>query len=177
MKFINFAITVLFLKQVKSEVTLGKITTVDAIPTLYQQLALQVEWGSARIPSDESTKTYLFMKFDTYGAPVRDNVYIQVYASFADPVNIGQKETFTCSTLYERFVSYSFDVFVQNYYGKASFSQNNSGIYDRNLKEINREDLIKDGPWFADEEAIDVSYASGFKNFESTQKCAAARVV
>ena len=117
------------------------------------------------------------MKFDTYNAPVRDNVYIQVYASFADPVNIGRKETFTCSTLYERFVNYSFDVFVLNYYGKSSFSKNNSDIYDRNLKEINRQDLVTDGPWFADDDVVTVSYASAYKDSKTTQKCAAARVV
>ena len=58
------------------------------------------------------------MKFDTFGAPIRSNSYVQVYATFPDPENIGEKETFTCSAKYERLVTYSFDRFVQNYYGK-----------------------------------------------------------
>ena len=89
MKFIRLVITVLFFTRANSEVTLGEITTVDPIPPVQYQLALQVKWGSARISSDQSTKTLLFMNFDTYNAPVRDNVYIQVYASLTDPENIG----------------------------------------------------------------------------------------
>ena len=36
---------------------------------------------------------------------------------------------------------------------------------------------MTNGPWFADDDAIEVSYATDFKNFETSQKCAAARVV
>ena len=65
-------------------------------------------------------------------------------------------------------MNYSFDVFVQNYYGKASFSLNNDGIYDRNLREINRQDLVTDGPWFADDDVTEVSYASAYVDGKAT---------
>ena len=138
-------------------------------------MVLSVEWGVADISSRH--QTILFVAFDTHGAPIRDQHYVQVYASFPDTENIGMMETFTCTALYERIADYSFNVFVQNYYGDLQFRVGYTGLYGRSALEINREDRVENGPWFADDAEQNVSYTSDYKNGDSTQKCSVARII
>ena len=132
----------------------------------------------------------LMLSFEFSGVEVPDNAYVMAYASFPDLTDedtAGKYETVTCTTEYSKDAETANVYSVNNYYGESTFAVPARYIYDLSPIEINNQSWtsintdIEDsttGPWRADVDASQNSFASSFDEEEgSIIRCTAIRTI
>ena len=106
----------------------------------------------------------LIVSLEVGGAYIPNHSRVLLYFSTADPDNAGKSLTFTCTTKFEVADSpkYATEYEIKNYYGELSFLK---GSANSTLAELNKADMVVDGPWSTDAEPL-----SEMEKFEKTHK-------
>ena len=132
-------------------------------------------------PEDNDLIVYFEWRLYNGRAADNGNIFF-MYAQFDNPDDPGKMESVTCAVRYyrtEEFANVANDVSVLTYYGEKSFEDDEDGITNRTVMQLNKDELMATKVWLPDLADPAMSFASEYRpdDYTSSQSCVVGRKV